>query len=123
MKKTIGICFFVIFLLLSAAGMVFLYRSDAGDAPEPEKVALEMESETEEPVELTESMSVQDPYQYMIREYNGVLVVYQSDGQTILFETDIWLDELDENLQEKVLEGIGFATEKELYDFLESYSS
>ena len=76
-----------------------------------------------EPEELAQSMSIQEPYAYLLREKDGFLAVYGQDGTTFLFETNIRMRSLDEEMQAKVEAGIPFADERELYDFLESYSS
>ena len=81
------------------------------------------EEETAEPEELAQSMSIQEPYAYLLREKDGFLAVYGQDGTTFLFETNIRMRSLDEEMQAKVEAGIPFADERELYDFLESYSS
>ena len=50
-------------------------------------------------------------------------MVYCSDGETVYFETGIAVRSLSDSMQQKAEEGIGFFTEADLYDFLESYSS
>lgn len=119
MKKTIGICFFAGGLLLCVLGLFFLLK------PEKEELPSEviMAEETEELPEAAESMTVQEPYAYMIQAKDGVLVVYEQDGKTVYFETAIRLDALEETVQEKVIAGMRFYDERELYGFLESYSS
>ncbi len=122
MKKTTGICLFLALLLACVTGLFFLYKPDRESLPE-EPPQLMAEEETAEPEELAQSMSIQEPYAYLLREKDGFLAVYGQDGTTFLFETNIRMRSLDEEMQAKVEAGIPFADERELYDFLESYSS
>ena len=62
-------------------------------------------------------------YAYLVKAKEQKLVVYCSDGETVYFETGISVKSLSESLQQKAEDGIGFFTEADLYDFLESYSS
>lgn len=121
MKKTISICFFtiVLFLLLYILGLYILWGR-SGDGAKEE---VQAEEETQESLEFAESMSVKKPYSYRILEKDGKLAVYGADGEELLFETNIRMEELDRQIQKRVREGITFSTESELYDFLESYSS
>lgn len=63
------------------------------------------------------------PYEYIIVEEDGYLVVYCSDRKTIYFQTDIRYAELNQEIQEKIRNGYGITDVRELYDFLENYSS
>lgn len=125
MKKTSGVCLFVSSLLVCAGGLVCLYRS--GDTETEgrryKETRILTEEETVEPEELAESMTVQEAYAYLIREKDGFLAVYGSDGVTFLFETNVRVDSLEPAMQEKAARGIPVGDERELYDFLESYSS
>ena len=51
------------------------------------------------------------------------MVVYQSDGITEFFETNIRIRDLNEDMVKKLENGIRFSDDQELYAFLESYSS
>lgn len=121
MKKTISICIFFLIFILCVTGLIYLYLPKQNEIPK--EIHLAAEEATEEPKEAAESMSVQKPDAYIIKILDGMLVVYESDGETMLFGTNIRAVDLDDNTRKKAEEGIGFADEMELYDFLESYSS
>lgn len=125
MKKTIGICFFAGVLLVLGIGS-FLFLNGSGRTKEQQDMQIaettEQEAEPEQP-EAEESMKVQGPFQYIIREKDGVLVVYEQDGETVLLETNIKLEALDEETKELFRTGVPILDERELYDLLESYSS
>lgn len=124
MKKTIGICLFTVVLTACVFGsLAILNTLTERRQNEPELAdATEIGTETETP-ELAESMQVQKTYRYLLVEENGVLIVYEKDGKTILLETNIRVHGLDEETQKLLHEGIWITDEEELYDFLESYSS
>lgn len=125
MKRMISICLFAAAVLICVICLIRLYG--AGDAQTEEvrykETRILIETETTEPEELAESMSIREPYAYLIREKDDFLAVYGGDGITFLFETNIRLSSLDAAVQEKAVMGIPITDEKELYDFLESYSS
>lgn len=60
---------------------------------------------------------------YYIRFSKGCLTVYYSDRETVYEYTDIALDALPADVRAKALSGFAVKDEKELYDFLETYSS
>lgn len=125
MKKTIGICFFAGILLMGILG-AFFFLKGSGETERPEELQVAEETEqlvpTERP-EAAESMNVQKAFRYIIRETNGVLVVYEKDGETVLLETNIKVEHLDAEAREAFEQGIFIEDERELYDLLESYSS
>lgn len=59
---------------------------------------------------------------FLVNE-NHCVVVYQSDLQNTYLTTDIKVDELPEELRREILNIKYIESEKELYNFLESYSS
>lgn len=125
MKKTIGICFFAGLLLVGILG-AFLFLRGSGETEQQEELqvaeATEQVMPTERP-ETAESMNVQKDFRYIIREKNGILVVYEKDGETILLETNIKTEHLDEETRKAFEQGVYIEDERELYDLLESYSS
>lgn len=130
MKKTVGVCLLASFFVLYTLGLYLLWKpteeppEKAKRMPPASEIAYEESASTEDLLmESMQSMKIQEPYAYLIIEQDGVLVVYESDGATVFFETNIRIKNLDTGLQEKIKEGLPFANEKELYDFLESYSS
>lgn len=124
MKKTIGICLFTVILAICGFGSVMIWnnRSERRQNQAELSDATEATIESELP-EIAESMQIQETYRYLLVEEDGVLIVYEKDGKTILLETNIRLDGLDEETRRKLVEGIWITDEEELYDFLESYSS
>lgn len=128
MKKTTGICFFtgMIFLLLILVVYLLSIQQNTGIGKENLTASTEKisdENDTEQIVRSTEIIAICEPYTYVIKQKNGVLVVYQSDGVTEFFETNIRIRDLDADMVEKIENGIFFSDDRELYDFLESYSS
>lgn len=59
---------------------------------------------------------------YLVNEKNYV-VVYGDDLNTVYMATNISLDALPDNLKQEIINRKYIATEEELYNFLESYSS
>lgn len=59
---------------------------------------------------------------YLVNEKNYV-VVYCDDLKTIYMNTNITLDSLPDELKQEIIQNKYVATEEELYNFLESYSS
>ena len=128
MKKTTGICLFtgMIFLLLILVVYLLSIQQNTGTGKENLTASTESisdENDTEQIVRSTEIIAICEPYTYVIKQKNGVLVVYQSDGVTEFFETNIRIRDLDADMVEKIENGIFFSDDRELYDFLESYSS
>ena len=128
MKKTTGICLFtgMSFLLLILVVYLLSIQQNTGIGKENLTASTERisdENDTEQIVRSTEIIAICEPYTYVIKQKNGVLVVYQSDGVTEFFETNIRIRDLDADMVEKIENGIFFSDDRELYDFLESYSS
>lgn len=59
---------------------------------------------------------------YLVNEKNYV-VVYCDDLRTVYMNTNITLDSLPDTLKQEIIQNKYIATEEELYNFLESYSS
>ena len=127
MKKTTSICLFtgMIFLLLVMVVYLLFTQQDTGEKEQDLAAATEempAETDTEKEVKTTESLAVYEPYAYIIKQKDGILVVYQSDGITEFFETNIRIRDLNEDMVKKLENGIRFSDDQELYAFLESYS-
>lgn len=128
MKKTTSICLFtgMIFLLLILTVYLLFTQQNAGAGKKDISAATEeilAENDTAENIRTTESIAIYEPYTYVIKQKDGILVVYQSDGVTEFFETNIRVRDLDEEMIKKSENGIFFSNDQELYAFLESYSS
>lgn len=122
MKKTISICHYLSCILLLSTILFLIACSDKDEEAEP-SATITVGSEETEMEEFTEIMALNDPYMYIVKEQDGFLVVYQSDGTTVEFETNIRTADLEQDVLDRLKEGIGFSDEKTLYSFLESYSS
>ena len=128
MKKTTSICLFtgMIFLLLVMVVYLLFTQQDTGEKEQDLAAATEempAETDTEKELKTTESLAVYEPDAYIIKQKDGILVVYQSDGITEFFETNIRIRDLNEDMVKKLENGIRFSDDQELYAFLESYSS
>ena len=62
-------------------------------------------------------------FRFFIKEADGLVNIYREDGTTLYETTDIPVSLLPEALRREIRAGKGVATERELYDFLENYSS
>ena len=60
---------------------------------------------------------------YYLKEKNGYLVVYLADGETFYESTGILTESLPEEVRGEIRQGKYMKTTKELYGFLENYSS
>lgn len=117
MKRKISIC---IIVLIAVIVLIILFTNDKKETMPKETETLEVTEETEAVLPAnTDNIH----YAYLVKATEQKLVVYCSDGETIYFETGISVKSLSESLQQKAEDGIGFFTEADLYDFLESYSS
>lgn len=116
----------MIFLLLVMVVYLLFTQQDTGEKEQDLAAATEempAETDTEKELKTTESLAVYEPYAYIIKQKDGILVVYQSDGITEFFETNIRIRDLNEDMVKKLENGIRFSDDQELYAFLESYSS
>lgn len=117
MKRKISIC---IIVLIAVIVLIILFINDKKETMPKETETLEVTEETEAVLPAnTDNIH----YAYLVKATEQKLVVYCSDGETVYFETGISVKSLSESLQQKAEDGIGFFTEADLYDFLESYSS
>ena len=62
-------------------------------------------------------------HEYYLVEEDGRVTIYRIEGQTLFEYTGITVDSLPETLQTEISQGKRVSGEKELYDFLENYSS
>lgn len=60
---------------------------------------------------------------YYLKNRNGYVIVYLSDGQTVYEDTNISLSDLPPELQTEIEAGKYLDTSREIYSFLENYSS
>ena len=62
-------------------------------------------------------------HEYYLVEEDGRVTIYRIEGQTLFEYTGITVDSLPEELQGEIAHGMRVSGEKDLYDFLENYSS
>ncbi len=62
-------------------------------------------------------------YAFYLAEESGYVIIYQSDMQSIYEYTTIPVSDLPQEIQKELRKGKGVPGERELYDFLENYSS
>lgn len=60
---------------------------------------------------------------YYAKSFNGTIVILNGDEKTVYEYTQIPINTLPEELQEKVMSGYYLETNEALYSFLENYSS
>lgn len=123
MKKTIGICLFIVALTATAAGSWLFWDNLSKSKPIESRMLLATEESTEGMPVTAEIMKILEPYRYILQEKDGVLIVYEHDGQTIRMETGIRTHGLDEGTRLLLRQGIHVKNDEELYTLLESYSS
>ena len=124
MKRTIGICLFAA-VMLFVGGLGGKTAFDAGRIRTAEETEAVTEDAAAAQTERTaESMQIQKTSRYLLRmDDDGILKVYEADGTTLLFETNIRAERLSAQTRAQLSDGIPVGDEKELYDLLESYSS
>ena len=62
-------------------------------------------------------------HEYYLVEEDGRVTIYRIEGRTLFEYTGITVESLPEELQGEISHGKRVSGEKELYDFLENYSS
>lgn len=120
MKTKYRIGFFMaVFLFVSLLGIGYQisyhYVSDKQQAE-----SKELEEETES---ITTKAIVEKNEGFYLYELHGYVAVYLYDRETIYELTDISMDSLPSDVKNEVEKGKYIQTAKELYGFLENYSS
>lgn len=126
MKVKYGIAFAAV-LLVSATLIGFGYQMSFRSAlkrqenlaevdPAPQSVSAQGEAKEALPEELPGEG-------YFLAPLHGYVVVYYTDKHTIYEVTNIALDSLPKEVQGEILDGKYIRDDKELYGFLENYSS
>lgn len=91
---------------------------------EEERAKKEQEEEAKHAVETDAKVSMRvKEYDYRLGLMDDQIVVYRGDEDQIYEYTNLILQHLPYEEQRKILLGQGFYTERELYEFLETYSS
>ena len=99
------------------------YESRIALLKEQNETLLARQEQMETEAKTTESLSVVEPYEYVLLEEDGYVAVYLSDKKTLYASTDIRMEKLPEELQQEITEGKFIESEAALYNFLENYSS
>jgi|UPI0003A883E8 hypothetical protein len=124
MKKRYSIgffCFACCALLLLTAVYQIRYRKAYEEVERLEAQLAEAQRQKEKSISADGTAKKENGY--FLREKNGYLVVYLADGETFYESTGIRTESLPEKLLEEIRQGKYIETTKELYGFLENYSS
>ena len=113
------ICIFLVLALALLFAAIFLARqgNDRADGAKgaEDMTAARLHEET--------APSSTEGYAFRIAVEEDYLVVYKTTETQAYLYTDICTTSLPEEVLKAIGEGVTFKTEKELYDFLENYSS
>lgn len=130
MKQKYYIGFFMtVFFMVSLLGigyqMSYQYVVDRHEAQVKAEQEQEREQIPEAPEEelVTTKGTAQKNEGYYLCALQGYVVVYLGDHETIYEMTEIQLDTLPDNVRSEVESGKYVETARELYGFLENYSS
>ena len=93
------------------------------DEAEKGLVSYEMISYKDNTITLRKTFRKPIPEGYFAKSFNGYVVILNGDEKTVYEYTQISLDALPDNLREDILEGYYIASEEDLYNFLENYTS
>lgn len=118
MKRQVSVSIFLAILVIVLAWLYIKFNNETNPK--------ESDISTENTVSKEEAITISQDYvtcQYFIKAEDGRLVVYDTKTQDLFMETGIEIKSLPADIQEKIESYIFFETERELYDFLESYSS
>lgn len=125
MKKTSSIRLF--FILAALCGCIAYGGGYYITVQETKNKQPDMASQRQTDVEsqtLTQELGAKPvQFEFILGVEEGCVIVYCADGETIYSVTDIELEYLPAELQQELQRGKPIATEAELYNFLESYSS
>lgn len=126
MKKSTSIRLFLILAVLLcgsayAIGYYYsVYQWEKRMVREPLKTEQQL-SENSRDVNLTPVATA--PYQFVLSQQDGYIIVYYADQETVYSITDIPVKSLSIRLQQEIGQGKFIYSEEELYNFLESHSS
>ena len=117
--------FFMVSLLGIGYQMSYQYVVDRHEAQVKAEQEQEREQIPEAPKEelVTTKGTAQKNEGYYLCALQGYVVVYLGDHETIYEMTEIPLDTLPDNVRSEVESGKYVETARELYGFLENYSS
>ncbi len=125
MKPKYMIGFFsvlVILLCILSAGYRISYSHVVEKQAALEKSAADTRN-IEAEIVADEGADAEDAGGYCLRELQGYVAVYRNSDGGLYELTDIQVSDLPEDIQQEIAAGKSVASEKELYGFLENYSS
>ncbi len=117
MKRKYSVGYFI-FMVILVGGLSFIYAYTGNKENE-----INLYAEVEEDESINSNSNVILSEGYILRQRGDYVVVYLYDNETLFEETSILMSSLDEELQREIEEGKYIETTKELYGFLENYSS
>lgn len=126
MKKSTSICLFLlsaVSVCCLAYGGGYYFSSYLSKNRFEQELALGEEQTQEEYPNSVNSSAVVLPYEFVLCEEDGYIIVYCADKETVYASTDIRVEGLSAELQVEILAGKPMYSESELYNFLESHSS
>ena len=98
-------------------------RVAAQEREQEERTAQEQPERTEASAAPDSVVNDTGSHEYYLVEEDGRVTIYRIEGRTLFEYTGITVDSLPEELQGEIAHGKRVSGEKELYDFLENYSS
>ena len=98
-------------------------RIAAQEREQEERIAQEQPERAEASAAPDSVVNDTGSHEYYLVEEDGRVTIYRIEGQTLFEYTGITVDSLPEELQGEIAHGKRVSGEKELYDFLENYSS
>lgn len=137
-RRIWGITLTLLALAVIAAAAFWYVRKDAVTPPEEQKgtelvemlpaetspgQAVQEDNHEFSPPEPEEEEFLADGYEYLLRNHDGYVAVYQLPENEIYEYTDVIMDVLPAGLQEEIHDGKYLKNEEELYNFLENYTS
>ncbi len=128
--KRIGIYFFcVVAIGCVTSGILYWENEKYGEIGLERAIEENTEQqETEDAAQTMENLinvsgEITETARFLIKEDGGCLIIYDQLTKQIYDETAIYMKDLPERLQLDIKNGMFFEDEKELYEFLENYSS
>lgn len=132
--KRIGIYFFCVVALGCVTSSILYRKSEEANEIRLEARTSETPSEMPEVYDSENSTTAEETVievsdhaaseeRFFVIEEDGYLVIYDRQTKRRYDETTILFNDLPERLQERIVEGLYFMDEEELYSFLENYSS
>ena len=127
MRKSTSISLFLFVAVLicctAYGGGYYLSSYNSKKRTEQELASNQQKIQEESNDNAVKSDAVVKPYEFVLCEEDGYIIVYNADKKTVYSKTDIRLDNLSVQLQKEIIAGKPIYSESELYNFLESYSS